>query len=68
MSGNRFAGAMIAAPVGLADPADRIAASRGEVLSLHTETALGAFRAWAPAATRLPSDVVAGLFSLCVMA
>lgn len=64
MSGNRFAGAMIAAPVGLEDAGDRIAAVRGEVLSLHTETALGAFRALAPLAARLPSDVVSGLLQL----
>ncbi|MEI2715148.1 MAG: wax ester/triacylglycerol synthase domain-containing protein [Nocardioides sp.] len=57
MSGNRFAGAMIAAPAGLVDPADRIAAVRGEVLSLHTERALDAFRAFAPVANVLPSDV-----------
>lgn len=61
MSGNRFAGAMIPAPVGLVDPVDRIAAVRGEVLSLHVERALDAFRAVAPVTSRLPSDVVAAL-------
>lgn len=59
MSGNRFAGAMIAAPVGMTDPAERVAAVRGEALSLHTETALGALRSLAPVATRLPAELVA---------
>lgn len=61
MGGNRFAGAMIPAPAGVADPADRIAAVRGEVLSLHVEPALEAFRSFAPLASRLPSDVVAAV-------
>ena len=61
MSGNRFAGAMIPAPVGVIDPVDRIAAVRGEVLSLHVERALDAFRAVAPLTSRLPSDLVAAL-------
>jgi hypothetical protein len=64
MSGNRFAGALIAAPAGIVDPADRIAAVRGEVLSLHTETALDGFRAFAPIAGRLPSDLVAAALQL----
>lgn len=59
MSGNRFAGAMIAGPAGMADAADRIAAVRGEVLSLHVEPALDAFRAAAPLASRVPSGIVA---------
>ena len=63
MSGNRFAGAMIAAPAGVEDPADRIAAVRGEVLSLHVEPALDAFRAAAPVAARLPSDLVAAVLA-----
>lgn len=55
--GNRYAAAMIAAPVGVEDPIDRIAAVRGEVLSLHTERALDAFSAFAPVANRLPAAV-----------
>lgn len=61
MSGNRFAGAMIAAPADMLDPTDRIAAVRGEILSLHVEPALDAFRAAAPLASRFPSDLVAAL-------
>lgn len=61
MSGNRFAGAIIAAPAHLTDPVDRVAAVRGEVLSLHTERALDALRAAAPLTSRLPSDLVVAL-------
>lgn len=64
LSGNRFAGAMIAGPAGIIDPADRIAAVRGEVLSLHTERALDALRAVAPIANRLPSDIGAALLQV----
>ena len=64
MSGLRFAGAMISAPAGIKDPADRIAAVRGEVLSLHTERALDAVRAFAPVVGRLPSDVGAAILGL----
>lgn len=60
-SGNRFAGAMIAAPIGIADAADRIAAVRGEVLSLHTEEALDALRAAAPVTGVLPSQLLVAL-------
>lgn len=60
-SGNRFAGAMIAGPIGIVDPADRVAAVRGEVLSLHTEDALDALRAAAPVAGLLPSPVLVAL-------
>ncbi len=60
-SGNRFAGAMIAAPIGIVDPADRVAAVRGEVLSLHTEEALDALRAAAPVTGVLPSQVLVAL-------
>ena len=38
--GNRFAGAIISGPLAIEDPVDRVAAVRGEVLSLHTERAL----------------------------
>ena len=60
-SGNRFAGAMIAGPVGIVDAADRVAAVRGEVLSLHTEEALDALRAAAPVTGALPSPVLVAL-------
>jgi WS/DGAT/MGAT family acyltransferase len=68
MGGLRSAGAMIAAPTGIADPADRIAAVRGEVLSLHTERALDAVRAFAPLVARLPSAIGAAVLDVGVTA
>jgi WS/DGAT/MGAT family acyltransferase len=61
--GNRHAGAMIAGPVSIEDPVDRTAAVRGELLSLHTESALEAFAAFAPVANRLPPPVGAAVLS-----
>lgn len=55
--GNRFAGAVISGPLGIDDVVDRVAAVRGEVLSLHTERALDVLDAAAPAMNRLPSAV-----------
>lgn len=55
--GNRFAGALISGPLAIEDPVDRVAAVRGEVLSLHTERALEVLDAAAPALNRLPSFV-----------
>ena len=55
--GNRFAGAVIAGPMDLDDPVDRVAAVRGEVLSLHTERALEVLDAAAPLVNRMPSWV-----------
>ncbi|WP_446664362.1 wax ester/triacylglycerol synthase domain-containing protein [Flexivirga sp. B27] len=60
-SGNRFAGAMIAAPIGIVDATDRVAAVRGELLSLHTEEALDALRATAPVTGLLPSQLLVAL-------
>lgn len=57
MGGNKFAGALFAAPVGVKDPAERIAAIRGIVLSLRTEPALDALSLVAPLVNRLPSAV-----------
>jgi diacylglycerol O-acyltransferase len=68
MGGLRFAGAMIAAPAGIEDPADRIAAVRGELLSLHTERALDAVRAFAPVVGMLPANVGAAVLGLGVTA
>ena len=68
MGGLRFAGAMIAAPAGIEDPADRIAAVRGELLSLHTERALDAVRAFAPVVGLLPANVGAAVLGLGVTA
>lgn len=64
MGGNKFAGAMFAGPVGLADPAERIAAIRGAVLSVRTEPALDSFTLLAPLVNRLPSAVGAAAWRL----
>jgi hypothetical protein len=58
--GNRFAGALISGPLAIEDPVDRVAAVRGEVLSLHTERALEVLDAAAPVLNRMPSFVGAG--------
>ncbi len=58
--GNRFAGAIIAGPLEIEDPVDRVAAVRGEVLSLHTERALEVLDAAAPLLNRMPAFVGAG--------
>lgn len=55
--GNRFAGAVISGPTAIEDPVDRVAAVRGEVLSLHTERALEVLDAAAPLLNRMPSFV-----------
>jgi diacylglycerol O-acyltransferase len=55
--GNRFAGAIISGPLDIEDPVDRVAAVRGEVLSLHTERALEVLDAAAPLLNRMPSFV-----------
>ncbi len=57
--GNRFAGAVISGPMSIDDPVDRVAAVRGEVLSLHTERALEVLDAAAPLLNRVPSLVAA---------
>lgn len=57
MGGNKFAGALFAAPMGLADPAERVAAIRGLVISLRAEPALDTFSVVAPVVNRLPSAV-----------
>jgi WS/DGAT/MGAT family acyltransferase len=55
--GNRFAGALISGPLAIDDPVDRVAAVRGEILSLHTERALTVLDAAAPVLNRLPAFV-----------
>ncbi len=57
LGGNKFAGAMFAAPIGVADPADRIAAVRGAILSQLNEPALDSFSVLTPVVNRLPSVV-----------
>ncbi len=55
MGGNKFAGAMFAAPIGIEDPAERIATVRGIVLSLRVEPALDSFSVVTPVLNRFPS-------------
>lgn len=55
--GNPTAAALIPGPADITDPVDRVAAVRGEMLSLHTERALTAMAAAAPALNRMPSLV-----------
>ncbi len=55
MGGNKFAGAYFAAPVGVADPSERIAILRGIVLTLRTEPALDTLSLVAPVLNRVPS-------------
>lgn len=55
MGGNRWAGALFAAPIGIVDPVERMAAIRGIVLSLRGEPALDTFSLAAPLVNRLPS-------------
>jgi len=57
MGGNKWAGALFAAPIGIADPGERIAAIRDTVLSLRTEPALDTFSLLAPLVNRLPAAV-----------
>ncbi|HSV40370.1 MAG TPA: wax ester/triacylglycerol synthase family O-acyltransferase [Nocardioidaceae bacterium] len=64
MGGNKFAGAYFAAPVGIADPAERIAILRGIVLTLRTEPALDTLGLVAPVLNRIPSVVGGMAFDL----
>ena len=57
MGGNKFAGAYFAAPVGIADPAERIAVLRGMVLTMRVEPALDTLSLVAPLLNRVPSRV-----------
>jgi WS/DGAT/MGAT family acyltransferase len=58
MGGNRFAGARIAGPVGVADPRDRIRVIRERVLAAREEPALDFMGFLAPALTRVPAPVL----------
>jgi WS/DGAT/MGAT family acyltransferase len=57
MGGNKWAGALFAAPIGINDPIERVAAIHGTVLALRTEPALNTFSLLAPVMNRLPSTV-----------
>jgi diacylglycerol O-acyltransferase / wax synthase len=55
---NRFAGAMFGAPAGSSDPAERIAAIRGTVLSIREEPALDVLGSASTVLFRLPSPLL----------
>jgi WS/DGAT/MGAT family acyltransferase len=61
MGGNRFAGARIAGPVGIRDPAERIAAIRELVLEAREEPALDFMGLLAPVLARVPATVLTRL-------
>jgi len=63
-AGNRFAGARIVAPIGEADPAERIALIREQVLTAVGEPAINALSAVAPVLARLPQPVIDTMASL----
>lgn len=55
LGGNRFAGAMLAGPIGVVDPAERIASIRGAVLSARAQ--LAPLSLVGPVLNRMPSAV-----------
>ncbi len=57
LGGNKFAGALLPAPVDIADPAERIAAVRGLVLAARVEPALETQTVFARAMNLLPAEV-----------
>jgi WS/DGAT/MGAT family acyltransferase len=59
--GNRIAGARLAGPVGIADPAQRIAAIKSLVGSARAEPALDALGLLAPGMARMPGGLVSQL-------
>jgi diacylglycerol O-acyltransferase len=68
MGGNKFAGAFFAAPMGLADPVERISAIRGLVQSLRGESALDTVSLVAPVLNRTPPAVGAAASRLVARA
>ena len=56
--GNRFAGVMLAAPIGIADPATRIAEVHAQMCQRREERALDLVSAIAPLLSVLPSPLV----------
>jgi WS/DGAT/MGAT family acyltransferase len=61
LGGNRFSGARIAAPVGTADPAERIRLIREQVLEARDEPALDFVSRLSPVLARIPARVVTGM-------
>jgi WS/DGAT/MGAT family acyltransferase len=55
MGGNKFAGARLPGPVGVADPAERIRQIRKLILAVRDEPAIGFLEVLAPVLSRLPS-------------
>src|SRR5690606_39156121 len=70
--GNRFAGARLAAPVGVVDPAERMRAIRALVVDAAHEPAIEALGLAAPVLSRLPAAlldaITAGLAGVDVQA
>jgi diacylglycerol O-acyltransferase len=64
MGGNKFAGAYFAAPIGVADPVERIAVLRGIVLTRRVEPALDTLSLVAPLLNRVPARVGQIVFNL----
>ncbi len=58
-SGNRFTGVTIAAPLGEADPAERIRQVRSQVIARRAEPALDVIARLAPALSLLPDEALA---------
>jgi WS/DGAT/MGAT family acyltransferase len=61
MGGNRFAGARIAGPIGVRDPAERIDTIRERVLNAREEPALDFMGILAPVLARVPLRVLTAL-------
>jgi len=59
--GNRFAGARFAAPVGIADPVERMRAMGKLVRAARDEPAIDGMALVAPALARLPAPLISGL-------
>ena len=57
MGGNHFAGALFAAPIGITDPAKRIAAIRAIVALAASRTRVGSMEIVVPLLNRFPSGV-----------
>jgi hypothetical protein len=58
IGGNHFTGAFFAGPSSIADPAERMAAIRGAILSVREEPALDLLGTLAPALNRLPAALL----------
>jgi diacylglycerol O-acyltransferase / wax synthase len=58
LGGNRFSGARIAAPVGTADPSERIRSIREQVLAARDEPALDFVARLSPVLARIPAGIV----------